>query len=92
MQPQSDIIHRERVVAIKKTRLGIYESYPNSKIEAGIAEWIKHERDRRILRDKLIDGLTYEAIAEKEEMSPKRVQDIVYAAETKLKKYLSQKD
>ena len=69
---------------MKRTRLNIYENYPNSLIENEINEWIHSERDRRILRYKLIDGYTYEHIAELEDMSPRRIQNIVYDAEHRL--------
>ena len=72
---------------MKRTRLNIYVEYPNSMIESTINEWIHSERDRRILRYKLIDGLTYERIAELEDMSPRRIQNIVYAAEDRLFKH-----
>lgn len=73
---------------MKKTRLGIYDSFSNSQIDAAINEWIHNERDRRILHLKLVDGMTYERIAEIMDMSPKRIQAIVYAAEHKLYKHL----
>ena len=69
---------------MKKTRLEIYDEFPNSLIDEVIGEWIKNQRDRRILHYKLIDGLTFEKIAELEDMSPKRIQNIIYAAENKL--------
>ena len=37
--------------------------YSNSQIRAIIAEWIHSERDREILCYRLIDGLTFEQIA-----------------------------
>ena len=73
---------------MKKTRLDIYSDYANSQIDAAINEWIHSERDRRILHLKLVDGLTYERIAEIMDMSPKRIQKIVWAAEDRLFKHL----
>lgn len=52
-----------------------------SEIEKLIDEWIigKHaERDRDILRLRLLDGLTYEKIAEKKEMSVRQIKNIIY--------------
>lgn len=69
---------------MKKTRLDIYSDFSNSQIDKAINEWIHSERDRRILHLKLVDGLTYEKIAELEDMSPKRIQKIVWTAEDKL--------
>lgn len=73
---------------MKKTRLSIYDDFPNSVIDATINEWIKKERDRRILHMKIVDGMTYEHIAEVMDMSPKRIQNIVYEAEHKLYQHL----
>lgn len=73
---------------MKKTRLDIYSDYANSQIDAAINEWIHSERDRRILHLKLVDGLTYEKIAEIMDMSPKRIQKIVWDAEDRLFKHL----
>ena len=52
-----------------------------TEIENLIDEWIigKHaERDRDILRLRLLDGLTYEKIAEKKDMSVRQIKNIVY--------------
>lgn len=43
-----------------------------------ISEYIHREKDRRILRRKLVDGITYEALAEEENMSVRGVQQVVY--------------
>ena len=51
--------------------------YTNSEIAAIIADRIHSERDRRIMRMKLIDGMTYERIAEEVEMSPHQVYRLV---------------
>ena len=73
---------------MRKTRLDIYDDCANSQIDAAINEWIHSERDRRILHYKLVDGLTYERIAEIEDMSPRRIQNIVYASEDRLFRHL----
>ena len=73
---------------MKKTRLDIYSDYANSQIDAAINEWIHSERDRRILHLKLVDGLTYERIAEIMDMSQKRIQKIVWDAEDRLFRHL----
>ena len=54
-----------------------YVSLPNSEIEKIISEYIHSERDRRIMRMRFIDGLTYERIAETVEMSPRQIKTIV---------------
>lgn len=51
--------------------------YTNSEIAAIIAERIHSERDRRIMKMRLVDGLTYERIAELVEMSAIQIKRIV---------------
>jgi DNA-directed RNA polymerase specialized sigma subunit len=54
-----------------------YIELTNSEIERRITEYIHSERDRKIMQMKLIDGLTYERIAEAVEMSPRQIKNIV---------------
>lgn len=62
--------------------------YSNSQIRELIAEWIHSERDRRVLERRLIDGITFERLAEEFEMSPKGIQKIVYRCEETLFKHI----
>ena len=55
-----------------------FESVPNSRINSAVNEWIKSERDRAILKRRLVDGITYEALAEEFDLSVRRVKTIVY--------------
>lgn len=50
----------------------------NSEIERKIDERIHHERNRRILKRRLIDGICYEPLAEEFELSVIQVKRIVY--------------
>ena len=50
----------------------------NSEIERRIDERIHHERNRRILKRRLIDGICYEPLAEEFEMSVIQMKRIVY--------------
>lgn len=59
--------------------------YTNSQIASIINEQIHSERDRRIMRMKLIDGLTYEKIAETVEMSPRYIRSLVKRLTNSLK-------
>ena len=54
----------------------------NDEIRNRIDQHIHSERDRRILKRKLIDGITFEALAEEEQMSTRGVQYIVYRHRT----------
>ena len=49
----------------------------NSELSERISEYCHSERNRTILRMKLIDGLTYERIAEIVDMSPRQIYNIV---------------
>ena len=55
--------------------------YTNSRIRELIAEYIHLARDRIILEKRLIDGLTYERIAEDMDMSPRQIKNIIYREE-----------
>lgn len=48
----------------------------------------KAERNREILKMALIDGITQEKIAEKHELTPRQVQNIIYETEKILLKHL----
>ena len=51
--------------------------YTNSQVRDMIDEYIHSARDRCILKDKLIDGIHYEPLAEKYDMSVSQVKRIV---------------
>lgn len=62
--------------------------YTNSRIREIIAEYIHNERDRRILERRLIDGITFEKLAEEFDMSDRQVRRIVYRLQEELFKHL----
>lgn len=62
-----------------------YITLSNSQLAELISEHIHSERDRKILRMKLIDGLTYEKIAEIVQMSPRYVMSLVKRLTERLK-------
>lgn len=55
--------------------------YTNSGVSSLIDEYIHSERDRKILKRRLIDGITYEALAEEFDLSVTQVKRIVYKCE-----------
>lgn len=65
-----------------------YEDISNSTINSLIDEWIKSERDRKILKRRLIDGICYEPLAEEFEMSVRQIKNIVYKSENILFSHL----
>lgn len=58
--------------------------YTNSQIRALIDEHIHSERDRKILKRRLCDGIRFEALAEEFDLSTQRVKTIVYRAQDRL--------
>lgn len=64
------------------------DEIPNSVIEHLIDEWIHSERDRKILKRRIIDGICYEPLADEMDMSVRQIKNIVYKAEAKLFKHL----
>ena len=55
-----------------------------SGIEHLIDEWIFNERDRAILKRRLLDGIKFEPLAEEFDLSVRQVKNIVYHSEEKL--------
>ena len=62
--------------------------YSNSQIREIIEEWIHNDRDRLILSLRLIEGRTFEQIAEQVDMSDRQVRRIVYRLQEQLFKHL----
>ena len=61
--------------------------YSRSELDKLIDEWIlgrNAERDRKILRRRLFDGITYERLAEEFDLSVRQVKNIVYKGEDKI--------
>ena len=52
--------------------------------EALIDRWIFNERDRAILKRRLLDGICFEPLAEEFNLSVRQVQKIVYKSQNKL--------
>ena len=65
-----------------------FEGYSRSTVSATIDEWIFNERDRAILKRRLLDGICYEPLAEEFGISVDRIKQIVYKSEAKLFKHL----
>ena len=58
--------------------------YLNSDISRLIDEYIHSERDRALLKRRLIDNITYERLAEEFDLSVTRTKDIVRENEVEL--------
>lgn len=61
--------------------------YTNTQIKALSDEYIHSERDRAILCRRLIDGLTFERLAEEFELSPRQTRSIVHRCESVIFKH-----
>ena len=59
-------------------------NYTTSEIMALIREYVHNERNREILKRRLIDGRTYEQLAEEFDLSPRQIKNIVYKAEERI--------
>ena len=53
----------------------------NTQIRNVIDEYIHSARDRAILTDRLVDGITYESLAEKYDLSTMQTKRIIYRCE-----------
>lgn len=49
-----------------------------SEVEFIIDEWIFNERNRNILKRRMLDGITFERLAEEFDLSVQQVKTIVY--------------
>ena len=52
-----------------------------SQIEHLIDEWIFSERDRAIVKRRMLDGICYEPLAEEFDLSVRQVKKIVYKSQ-----------
>ena len=64
------------------------KDYTNSQIEFLIDEYIHSDRDRALLKRRLIDGVVFETLAEEFGMSDRHVKRLVYKLQDKVFKYL----
>ena len=62
--------------------------YTNSQIRDLIREYIHSERDRKILFRRLVDGVTFEKLAEEFQLSEKQTRTIVHKGESELFRHI----
>lgn len=58
--------------------------YSNTQISNLIDEYVHSERDRAILKRRLIDGICYEPLAEEFELSVRHIKSIIYKEQEKI--------
>lgn len=62
--------------------------YSRTEITEVVNEWILHQRDREVILRRLLDGITYERLAEEFDMSVAQVKRIVYKTQEKVFRHL----
>ena len=64
------------------------KEYTNSQISFVIDEYIHRERDRKILKRRLIDGVCFEPLAEEFGISTRQCKRIVYIGMERIIKHI----
>ena len=67
-----------------------FEHIPNSELTVLIDEWIKNERNRKLMKRRFIDGITIERIAEEFDLSAERTRVIIKRSKNDLKNAINQ--
>jgi DNA-directed RNA polymerase sigma subunit (sigma70/sigma32) len=67
--------------------LDVPREYSRTQWEGLIDEWIFNERDRHILKRRLLDGICFEPLAEEFDLSVRQVKNIVYKCLDRLSKH-----
>lgn len=75
---------RHRSGEEKEMTHDIPEDVPNSAIMHCIAEYVRLERDREVLRDHWFGGLSFTALTEKYDLSLTAVKNIIYGVGDKI--------
>ena len=66
----------------------MFDDLSRTQIEYLINEWIHNERDRVIIKRRLLDGIIFEKLAEEFDLSVPRVKKIVYFSQDILLKHI----
>ena len=67
-----------------------FENVSNTELSAIIDNWVKGERDRCIMKRRLIDRICYEPLAEEFDLSVQNIRRIVYKNEGIIFKHLEE--
>lgn len=59
-----------------------------TQLETLIDEWIFSERDRAILKRRLLDGIGFEQLADEFDLSVRQTKNIVYKAKDRLYRHI----
>lgn len=66
----------------RQMHYGFLDCYTASNIVSVINEWVHNDKHRKILRDRLVNGMTFEKLAEKYSSTPTSIKKIVYKYES----------
>ena len=55
----------------------IIEEHPVNELEGLIDQYIHHERNRKLLKRRLLDGVCFEPLAEEFDLTPRQCKNIV---------------
>lgn len=66
----------------------VLNEYEVNNVSQAIDQWIHSERDRKILKRRLIDGICYEPLADEMDMSVRQIKDIVSKGEWTIFKHI----
>lgn len=66
----------------------MYITMSRSQLSLVIDEWIFNERNRQILKRRLLDGITFERLAEEFDLSVQQTKNIVYKCQRSLSGHL----
>lgn len=61
-----------------------FDDIPNDRLAAEIDRWIKSDRDRAMLKRRLIDGRTFDELSAEFDLSRSRIVKICMNAEARL--------
>lgn len=61
-----------------------FEDLSRTEIEYLITEWVHNQRDRQIMRRRLLDGVVFERIAGEFDLSVPQIKTIVYKSQNKM--------
>ena len=74
---------------LKRKRITEFlESISNEELSDLIDKWIKHERNRNILKRRIIDCVCFEPLAEEFNLSVRQTKNIIYKSEEQLFKHI----
>lgn len=81
---QDDTMQKQHNIVSKKlgdTMKNKFSNTPNSRLITLINEWVKSDRNRRLMKRRLIDGYTLEKLAEEFDISITRTRQIISESE-----------